>query len=388
MSRGPLLIAGASGRAAAASAIRAGFEPDVIDLFADEDTKRLCSVRRCAANTYPVRLAASAGRKSDTPFAYTGGLENHPDLIDRIAANRPLYGSPGSALRLVRDPFALTEFLKSEGLPFAPVRSIADGPPRSGTWVRKPIAGSGGLGVRLPMPDDGPPPDTHFLQRFVPGRPMSAVYVSGDRGCQLVGASEQLIGTDWVHAGGFRYAGSVGLVRPADPHEELLARIGYAVHAWAGVRGLWGLDYVQSRTGPVPIEVNPRFPASVEVLELSAGESLFARHAAAFDDGDMSYNRLFACRIVGKAVYYAPKRITFPDYGVWYASLLETSAAAAWRRPDFADIPAEGMVIERGHPVLTILAEAETHAGCVEKLRERARLLDRAFRVKPKGAAP
>ena len=48
-----LLIVGASGRAAATSAIRAGWRPFVIDLFADEDTSRLCSVLQCPLDGYP-----------------------------------------------------------------------------------------------------------------------------------------------------------------------------------------------------------------------------------------------------------------------------------------------------------------------------------------------
>ena len=37
---------------------------------------------------------------------YTGALENHPELVDRISATRDLYGNSGSVLRRVRESSA------------------------------------------------------------------------------------------------------------------------------------------------------------------------------------------------------------------------------------------------------------------------------------------
>ncbi len=47
---------------------------------------------------------------------YTGGLENHPDLVDRIRATRPLLGNPGSVLAEVRDPFQVGEVYRRAGI--------------------------------------------------------------------------------------------------------------------------------------------------------------------------------------------------------------------------------------------------------------------------------
>src|SRR5437764_13656443 len=110
-----LVIVGASVRAAAQSAIRAGFAPLACDLFADVDLRRICSAVR--VNGYPQGLASAAAGYPPAPWLYTGGLENHPDLVDQIGRDRPLLGVGGDALRGVRDPFRVVAAMQKHGLP-------------------------------------------------------------------------------------------------------------------------------------------------------------------------------------------------------------------------------------------------------------------------------
>ena len=83
-----LLILGASARAAAASAVRAGLAPRAIDLFADADLRAICSAAQ--VDDYPEGLFAAAIEAPAAPWMYTGGLENYPRLVDDLAARRPL----------------------------------------------------------------------------------------------------------------------------------------------------------------------------------------------------------------------------------------------------------------------------------------------------------
>ena len=53
---------------------------------------------------------------------YTGGLENYPDVIAAIAAERPLWGNGPDVLAKVRDPFALAAVLARPDLPHPKVR--------------------------------------------------------------------------------------------------------------------------------------------------------------------------------------------------------------------------------------------------------------------------
>src|ERR1051325_6805760 len=86
-----VIILGASTRAAAFSAARAGLSPWCVDLFADADLSRRFPVRKVPLADYPHALLAALNDAPPGPVIYTGGLENHPSLLERIA--RPLWGN-------------------------------------------------------------------------------------------------------------------------------------------------------------------------------------------------------------------------------------------------------------------------------------------------------
>src|SRR6266404_2094518 len=138
----PLLIVGASVRAAAMSARRAGFSPRAADMFADQDLQAICPAIRI--KDYPPGLEAAFESAPPGPWMYTGALENYPNLVDRLAAVRPLYGIGGDSLRAVRDPRRLSAALRAGGFN-SPRYSL--GPerlPTDGSWLVKPLASAGG----------------------------------------------------------------------------------------------------------------------------------------------------------------------------------------------------------------------------------------------------
>src|SRR5688572_27693749 len=94
-----LTILGASARAAAASAIRAGFIPWTADLFADRDLREMVpDAIRCPSEKYPVGLLDILKEAPDAPWMYTGALENSPNLIRKLMEIRPLWGNGPEAL--------------------------------------------------------------------------------------------------------------------------------------------------------------------------------------------------------------------------------------------------------------------------------------------------
>ena len=84
-----LLIVGASARAAAMSAVRAGFSPWCSDLFADLDLRAFVpEVVRCPIDQYPSAFSKILRSAPEAPWIYTGGIENHPNLIRTMARDR------------------------------------------------------------------------------------------------------------------------------------------------------------------------------------------------------------------------------------------------------------------------------------------------------------
>lgn len=377
MSGNRLLIVGASGRAAAASAIRAGFEPFVIDLFADADTRRLCLVLKCEMPDYPAGLVRLAERAPPGPWMYTGGLENHPEVIEAISATRELRGNRSTELRLVRNPglvaSALDGTFGGHGEPRLehPRFAWLHEPPPAGTrWLLKPVRGGGGARIRfLTDADRADLPrlyHDYYVQEFLDGPSHSVVYRSDSYGAWVQGSSRQLIGEPWLHARPFAYCGSV----TGGPDTERIADacLGHAIRFSELPRlfGVWGFDFIWKDARPYLLEINPRYTASVEVLEHSSGVPALGPARGACPT-----------KPVGKAIYYAPGRLTFPTSGPWDESLRRCTDV--WRRPDYADIPDPGAVVEAGHPVVTLLADGGSEAAVLDTLKERAAELDGLF---------
>jgi hypothetical protein len=105
-----VLVVGGSTRAAAWSARRAGLQPVCADLFADLDTRQIAEVVH--VRDYPCSLPQDVAHINADGWFYTGGIENHPDLVEQMdrpdASYGPLLGTSAAALRLIRDPFWLS----------------------------------------------------------------------------------------------------------------------------------------------------------------------------------------------------------------------------------------------------------------------------------------
>jgi predicted ATP-grasp superfamily ATP-dependent carboligase len=372
MERGPkLLIIGASARAAAFSAMRAGLRPWAIDLFGDTDLQALCPTMALPPGGYPEGLVAAARQAPPMPWMYTGALENRPDIIRRITWQRPLWGNGPEVLRRVRSPWNLARLFAAAEIPFPAVRFRPGLFMVGHPWLIKPRAGAGGLGVRFWR--RGPlPRRPHYFQRFVNGVPCAAVYVGTAQGALLLGVTRQLLGQVWLNTTGFTYCGSVGPLPLAPAFQRQFQAIGDVLTRVGGLRGVFGVDCVLDDETPWPIEVNPRYTASVEVVEYGTGWSVLGFHHGIFDpraaQGQTTYSRGFTW---GKAILFARHTLTFPAEGPWREQTIWSPFL------DFADIPPAGQVIRAGRPVLTFFASARTEAGCLEKLRKTAADLDR-----------
>lgn len=207
---------------------------------------------------------------------------------------------------------------------------------------------------------------------------MSAVFVGQGRSAILVLVTEQLVGTGWLHAGPFQYAGNVGPVDVAEPWGRELHRLGDVLAAAFGLRGVWGVDFVLHAGRPHPVEVNPRYPASLELFDLAFGSTVMHLHAGAF--GAAAGPRCapaWVRQVIGKAVYYAPRPVTFPGSGPWDADL--AGEPDPWRVPGFADLPDPGAEVPAGWPVLTLFAAGPTGAEVRRGLQLRAADLDVLF---------
>ena len=273
---GNLILFGASTRAAAFSALRAGLRPWCADLFADADLQARCPAMRLPA-AYPNGFLDWIGADLPGPWMYTGGLENRPWLIERMARRRPLWGNNCPVLLNARNPAFVRAAVRAAGLPAPAVHWYFRRPPTAGRWLVKPVWGLGDPIHFWTAADAADSPSLLvYLQEFLEGESQAAVYCGDGKSARLLGVSRQLVGEPWLHAAPFRYCGSIGPLRLEPNARRALEKLGAVLARSCGLRGLFGVDGVLHNAAFWPVEVNPRYTASVEVLEYAGGLSAMA----------------------------------------------------------------------------------------------------------------
>jgi len=385
---GRLWIVGASTRAAAESALRAGLIPYCSDLFADADLRRIAQVH--PVGDYARDLPRISATLPMMPWLYTGGLENRPDLVDQMARQRPLWGNAGMSLRRARDPAFVATLLAAAGRPTLQVRPEANPPVADASWMLKPLAGAGGRGVRVwdaqtanELP--GREPEPHYFQQRRDGTPISALYCACPGAVQLIGIARQLIGVAEVHAAEFAFCGALAPWTLPPQQVAELQTIGEIIGTGCGLRGLFGCDFLLDDRGAWLTEVNPRYTASVELFEYALGLPCLDWHRRACETGENGQGeaqsvgqelkaalaerkRSVSGRIFGKLILYAAAAGTAPDL-----ERCAGSRESLWEAPELADIPPAGSRIEAGQPVCTFLASAPSAAECERKMFRKAR---------------
>jgi predicted ATP-grasp superfamily ATP-dependent carboligase len=377
-----LIILGASARAAAISAVRAGFEPWTADLFADADLR--ASVRdavRCPVDDYPRGFREILRDAPDAPWIYTGGLENHPDLIRDLSEIRPLWGNGPDVLAACRAPFRVERLLREAGFATPQVRGTDAELPDGCRWLRKPLKGSGGQGIDFAARSETG--SDHFYQQFIDGPAYSGVFVRARGETRLLGVTEQLVGpVAWLNAPAFRYAGNVGPVDLGSAVRGDLLRLGQLLAEACHLRGIFGVDFILHDDRSHVVEVNPRYTASIEVLERCLGLRALTWHRLEFDPvaatpvpGDAGR----PCCI--KAILYAERRFVAPaSFAGLVRDVVFGNGNTAIR---FADVPAPDEVSEPGWPVLTLMADGESRVTCLESLQRQAERIMSAGRSMP-----
>ncbi|VAX16994.1 FIG00858196: hypothetical protein [hydrothermal vent metagenome] len=187
-------------------------------------------------------------------------------------------GSGQSAVAMTGDKPAFASLMERVGIPHPSTFIIADGFNPGAVfgkkWVSKPVDGAGSEGVSIhPVGDN-----FRFVagagmlaQEYTEGEAMSLCVVSGEKESMILSVNRQMFDIGPGPGPGLRYAG--GVITSAEPCVELIKIVDKIKLAIPGLRGFWGLDYIQTGSGPVVIEVNPRLTSSycalVEALNVN-----------------------------------------------------------------------------------------------------------------------
>jgi hypothetical protein len=190
-------------------------------------------------------------------------------------------------------------------------------------------------------------------------------FVADGRRATLLGVSQQLIGDAAFGAKGFQYCGSLlgkGLAGPSG-FDGLVGRLEEIVgHLTAAFRlvGVNGMDFILQRDLLYPLELNPRYTASMELIEMAYGPNIFSTHVEACHGTLPPFDvRAVPDVCIGKAILFAERTAIAPTTDGWWDQGIR-------------DIPFPGERIEAGNPICTILVSGPSLEACYQALREKA----------------
>lgn len=374
-----LLIVGASTRAAAFSALRANLRPWCVDLFGDTDLRAHCPTKTIAPHEYPGGLVDLMAQAPPGPWLYTGALENRPRLVRQLAGMRPLWGNDAPVLAAARSPRTVRKLLRAVGLPCPALSFSTVAVPPHGRWLVKPRHGGSGRGIHAwkGQPSGQRSERGVYYQEYIEGEACAAIYWSDPSTTRLLGLTRQLVGERWLHAAAYHYCGSIGPIALSSSLREHFERIGTVLAQGCGLRGLFGVDCVLRDGIPWPVEVNPRYTASIEVLEYAMRFSALGWQRYAFDrtpPEPAPGAADVAPGLIGKAILFAKAPLAFPAEGPWLGVL--RSPGTVHDLPAFADIPSAGQRIRRRLPILTFFVREHSAEACLDSLQRIALDLD------------
>lgn len=366
----PILLVSLTARMLAELAVRAGYDVLALDYFGDADLQALCpsrSLRYDYGQAYSPAALVQAARDWAAPaVVYGASFENQPAQVTRLAQGRQLLGNPPETLRQIRRPDRLAAALQAGGFVFPETFTALANRTRDPArrWLWKPLHSGGGHSIRFW--GNGRQPAGGILQEYLTGLVGSISFVADGRQAVVLGLTEQLAGSRFFGATGFRYAGN--LIPPRLPADELTALLAEA-QALANyltqtfrLRGLNGLDFIWHQGRVWTLEVNPRPSASLELIDTAYQLRVFDVHVRSFTGQLPHFNLAQAMRhgpAAGKAILYAVQNVNVGDTGRWFAQGIR-------------DVPRPVECIEPGHPICTLLATGTTATACLQDLQAQA----------------
>lgn len=345
--KGKVLVAGFATRHVVQSAYAAGYEVVAVDHFCDRDLFLYA------------RDAVAFAELDEIPAAVDEMARRHrPDLLvvtsgGEALASREICGtSPARAARFL-DKLLTHRFFEEIDIP-APAL-LAEG---TYPAMQKPRSGSGGWRNRIVRDDAdreawfaefGDVPA--LSEEIVDGTPCSVSCIADGTRAVAIAVNRQVL--RGVAGAEFGYSGSLTPYR--SPGGSGLVALAESIAAASGCTGTLGIDFVEG--GRITaIEVNPRFQATLDTIEMATGINIFSAHV----NGCRGFlpGSLPACRLT------AARKILFADRTVRIESDLLRL------HPIIADIPAPGSEFSEGQAVISVYgwgAGEEQALSCLDK---------------------
>lgn len=345
--KGRVLVAGFSTRHVAQSAARAGYEVCAADHFCDQDLSWYTTDREKFEDLadLPGAIDELCRRHRFDLFIATSGAE---DLSTPLS----LCGTPKDTVGRFLDKLDTQHFFETLGVPVPRLAPCGKYP-----VMVKPRRGAGGW--RNAIVSDAPgltaweilhPGIPYICQEIAGGVPASVCCVTDGVRAQAVAANEQILRGNGESTFGF-----CGSVTPLEhPLREHMMSVAGRIAAASGCIGTIGIDFVLGSSVACAIEVNPRFQATIDTVEMAYGCNLFQYHV------DACRGKLPSCVVSPRQV--AVRSIIFADRDLTVTSDLKHLA------PSVADIPWPGTFFEEDQALISVFGWGPTREAAVSLL--------------------
>lgn len=369
-----LYLIGATTRATADMARRAGLNVGCFDSYADFDLKLQASfVHHLELENNTPKISPLDFKKIilKTPWVYGGPLENSPEWLTQAQDGSNCWGNLATSNLSVRNIWTLAEQLRQSGFSIQcpQILKLHEIPRQTRQWLMKPFAGTGGWEIQSGRKwlsrdrDSGSESHHGYWQKRIKGPTFGATIISDGRSAIVAGICRSQHGTPGRP---FAYRGSTGPIRSRSVQLLLpeLTRLAHWLASKYQIQGLWNIDLVHDRrTGQwFLLEVNPRPSASMEVLELAAGQSLFAIHRHVFtqDPGWIDAAHRFTESLQRSKVIVHKEVIYCDQSRKFNKTELPKMETNLWNAERWADIPCPGSRVYQGYPLMTKISYVDT----------------------------
>jgi len=363
-----LIIASASTRSLAEATAQVGIQPICADFFCDAD---LMEFLQRSGGRYLGTIESFADLPSlcelvdqSVPVLCGGGIENWPEVLERLTRQRQVLNASAASIRRVRHVPAIFSQLSTMNVRTAESASADNGDLSAGEWIWKPTRGSGGIGILQHMPcAETRASAAYYCQRLVEGVPLSATWVADNENASLLGVAAQCVGWRSLNADEFQYCGTSGCLILREELAVELMHVGRSIVAASGLRGVFGADFILSDGRMTLIEVNPRLTATHSVCA-AHGRSPLKEHVAVLTGVNGASFPGREPNQEGKAVWPVAEFVLYAAHDVridrgWIpAERWWINAQRQVQRPDgvwFADIPAAGQPVRAGEPLCSLI---------------------------------
>ena len=355
-----IVIIANSGRMIAQMAKKAGYNVIVIDCFSDADTQALtveCIKVDSLALEHIKPAVSILQSRFELLFAIIGsGFECYLPSLNYLHQKLKVLGNKPSVFSSVQNKRHFFSTLEQLKISF-PETSFQRPELKDG-WLVKPMEGEGGKGVKkftgLMKKNEG-----YYWQRFINGVPLSVLFIANSTNFKVCGFHKQQVIS--INNSEFIFSEVISYPDISDEIKRQLNSWIFSLVKAFGLVGLNSVDFMLENNQCYVLEVNPRASASMQLY----GSELIDGHI------NSCLDKLLDIKI--NLEEFSAYQIIFAETNLIITKNIQ------WPKW-IADIPQEGLLINTGMPICSIIARGKSEQQVLDKLLLRQQLVQKLIK--------